>query len=78
MSITYAHSQKMCFIGHGRRFRGLGDGPPTKFEVGTAHASVPLNILRITVIGCEAKIELTEKGLQEEIRVAKGSPHFLW
>jgi len=26
-----------------------------KFEVGMAHASIPLNILRSNVIGCEAK-----------------------
>ena len=38
----------------------LGDGPP-KFEVGTAHASVPSNILRSVVIGCEAKYKLTKK-----------------
>ena len=41
---------------------GLGDGPPKKIEVGTAHASVPLpNISRSSVIGCEAKYELIKK-----------------
>ena|SRR6218665_2388871 len=39
---------------------GLGDGVP-KFEVGTAHSSVPSNILRSTVIGCESKYKLIKK-----------------
>ena len=39
---------------------GLGDGPP-KFEVGTAHASAPPNILRSSVVGCAGKYEKSYK-----------------
>jgi len=50
---------------HGRR---LGNGTP-KFEVGTAHASVPQNILRSSVKGCAGKYEVTKKGEMEEFCV---------
>ena len=45
---------------NGRRLRGLRDGPP-KLRWGTAHAFVPSNISRTTVIECEAEYELTKK-----------------
>ena len=44
---------------------------PQNIEVGDAHASVPPHILRTSVIGCEAKYELTKKGLKEEFWVVK-------
>jgi len=44
-----------------------GRSPHKTFDVGTARASVPPNILRSTVIGCEANYELTKiKGVKEE------------
>ena len=43
---------------------GLGGRYPQNLRWGTAHASVPLNILRSTVMGCEAKYELTKKRCQ--------------
>ena len=46
---------------HGRRLSGTeGDGPP-KFEVGDGPCICAPNISRSTVIGCEAKYELTKK-----------------
>jgi len=57
-------------LGGGQKMWGGGDGP--KFEVeGTAHASVPPNILRSTVIECEANNELSKKGAKEEFIVHK-------
>ena len=49
---------------------GMGDGAP-KFEVGGRPYIRPPNILRTSVIGCEAKYELTKNGLQEELWVVK-------
>ena len=40
---------------------GTGGQCPKKFEVGTTHASVSPNISRTTVIGCDAKYELTKR-----------------
>src|SRR6218665_1029862 len=45
---------------------GLGGRPPNKFEVGERPIRSP-NILRSTVIGCEAKYELTKKRSQGEV-----------
>jgi len=41
----------------------------SKIEVGTAHVSAFPNILRSrpTIMRCEAKVELTEKGVKEDI-----------
>jgi len=54
------------YAGHGWRLGGLGGRPPNKFEVGERPIRSP-NILRSTVIGCEAKYELTKKRSQGEI-----------
>ena len=60
----------LVFPSHGRRLReNWGDGPP-KFEMGDGPC-IRLNILRSTVIGCEAKYELIKKGLKEEFLVLK-------
>ena len=52
-------------VAHGRRpIGGLGRRLPPKFEVGDSSCirpDRPPNILISTVIGCEAKYELTEK-----------------
>jgi len=48
-----------------RRLEGLGTALP-KFEVGDGPCIRLPNILRSTVIGCEANYELTKKGLKEE------------
>ena len=50
---------------------GTGGTVPQDLRLGTAHASVPPNILRSTVIGCEAKYELTKKVVKEEFCVLK-------
>jgi len=39
----------------------LGDDPQKTFEVGDGPCIRPPNILRSTVMGCEAKYELTKK-----------------
>jgi len=62
--LNKAHGFLMDAHSHGQRLRGTGGTVPLKFEVGTAHASVPPNILRSTVFGCEAKYELTKKRCQ--------------
>ena len=55
---------------HGRRLRGLGDGPPKEFEVEgqPMHRSPPPAIFGevYSVIGCVAKYELTKKGVIKE------------
>src|SRR6218665_1894426 len=51
---------------NGPRLEGTEGGPP-KLEVGTAHASVPHNISRSSVIGCERKYELSKKRCHQEI-----------
>jgi len=44
---------------------GWGRSPP-KFEVGDGPCIRPSNILRSSVIECEAKYELTKNGVKEE------------
>jgi len=56
---------------HGRRLRGAGGTAPINLRWGTAHASVPPIFEPYTVIGCEAKYELTKKGVKEEVDVLK-------
>ena len=41
-----------------------GGTVPPKFEVGDGPCILPHNILRSTVMGCEAKYELTKKRCQ--------------
>ena len=49
------------------RGRDLGGAAPPKFEVGeTAHASVPTNILRSSVVGRARKYEQSKKGVVKE------------
>ena|SRR6218665_2542431 len=52
---------------HGRRLRG--DWGRSLFEMGDRPYIRPPNILRSTVIACEAKYELTKNGSQREIFV---------
>ena len=60
---------------------GTGGTVPKKiWGEGTAHASVPLNILRSSVVGCARKYEQSEKGVIKEffseivvVLVRKGS-----
>jgi len=51
----------------GRRPRGTGGTvPPKIWGGGKAHASVPLNILRSSVVGCTRKYEQSKKGVINE------------
>ena len=68
-------SRSSCHIGilgksftQGWRIRGT---VPQNRKWGTDHASVPPIFLEPTVIECEAKFELTKRGLQDEFRVVK-------
>src|SRR6218665_3235246 len=55
----------------GRNLGASGGAVPPKFEVGgTAHAFVPPNILRSSVVGCARKYEKSKKGV---FLVRKGS-----
>jgi len=49
------------FIDRGLRLSGTGGRSPKKFEVGGSPMHPSPNILRTSVIGCEAKYELTKK-----------------
>ena len=51
-------------------------GRSPKFEGGRRPMHPSPNISRNTVIGCEAKYEVTKKVLQQEFRVGK-YPHFV-
>ena len=64
---------------HGQRLRGTaGDGPkgprsplPKIWGAGRPMHSSPLDILRSSVIGCEANYEMTKNGVKEEFFVLK-------
>ena len=51
---------------HGRRPRGDWVTVPPKFELGTAHASVPPIFLEVVFVGCARKHEQREKGVINE------------
>jgi len=55
---------------HGRILacRETGDSPPNKFEVGDGPYIRPHNILRIIVVGCEEKYEVTKRKFQRRIK----------
>ena len=59
---------------HGRRLRGTGGTVPLIiWGGGTAHAPISPNILRSTVIGCEAKYKLTKKVSRRNFCVLKSN-----
>src|SRR6218665_604450 len=66
--------ESQCWM-HGWRLGWTG-GVPRKFEGGRRPMHPSPNISRNTVIGCEAKYEVTKKVLQQEFRVGK-YPHFV-
>src|SRR6218665_3117001 len=51
----------ICLSVMGGDLGGLGGRPPKKFEVGDGPCIRPLQFLRSTVMGCEAKYELTKR-----------------